>query len=145
MTEAKVVALHLKPAVGALQPVDSLAVVGGKGFEGDVNFGRLERQSLFTTTEHMDVFGYPPGALREQVTIDLPGLQELAAGTQIKVGQVLFEIEKDCTPCTGMAKRLGEDPETFKAKTSFKRGMFAKAINDGRIHTGDSVAVVEQR
>ena len=145
MIEAKVVALHLKPTPGQLQPVDSLSVVAGKGFEGDANFGRQERQSLFTTTEHLDSFGYPAGALREQVTVNLPGLQKLPAGAKIRVGDVVFEIEKDCTPCTGMANRLGEDPETFKAKTAFKRGMFAKAISDGSIRTGDIVTILESR
>jgi MOSC domain-containing protein YiiM len=134
-----VVALHLKPATGVLEPVDCLEAVGGKGFVGDRCFGKRTRQVLLVSTRWLDEFGYEPGTLREQITVDLPNLQELPAGTRLFAGPVEIEIEEDCTPCTKMAQRLGEDPENFKAKTSLKRGMLAKVITDGRIKVGDEV------
>jgi MOSC domain-containing protein YiiM len=137
-----VVALHLKPAEGSLEAVDCLEAVGGKGFLGDRCFGKRHRQALLVSTRWLDEFGYQPGTLREQITVDLPELQDLAPGTRLQVGDVEIEIEQDCTPCAKMAARLGEQPENFKAKTSLKRGMLAKVRTDGRIKVGDEVRLL---
>ena len=141
MSPGKVVALHLKPALDALEPVDQLVAVSGEGFEGDVNRGRPKRQVLFVATEHLLAFGYAPGTLREQITVELPGLQSLAPGTVVKVGAASFEITMDCDPCTKMAQRLGEDPGAFKAKTQLRRGMLAIVREGGVIRAGDEVVV----
>lgn len=142
MSSGKVVALHLKSAPGQLVEVAELRAVGGKGFEGDRCFGQARRQALFVATQELNGFGYEPGSLREQVTVDLPGLQDLAEGRRLSVGQVQFEIEGDCAPCQGMATRLGEDPETFVEKTRRRRGMLARVISDGVIRVGDEVAIL---
>jgi MOSC domain-containing protein YiiM len=137
-----VVALHLNPAVGALEAVECLDAVGGKGFLGDRCFGKRHRQALLVSTRWLDEFGYQPGTLREQITIDMPELQDLPVGTRLQVGDVELMIEQDCEPCTKMATRLGEDPANFKAKTSLKRGMLAKVKTDGRIKVGDEVQII---
>ncbi len=141
MPSGAVVALYLKPAPGQLQPVDQLQAKGGSGFVGDRCFGRTTRQALLISTENLSEFGYKPGELREQITVDLPGLQLIPVGTRIKVGEVTVELEEDCTPCTKMAKYLAEDPQEFIAKTQRKRGMLAKVITDGTIRVGDRVEV----
>jgi len=141
MSRGKVVALHLKPAPGALEPVDQLVAVSGEGFEGDANRGRPRRQVLFVATEHLQSFGYAPGTLREQITVELPGLQSLMPGTVVQAGDASFEITMDCDPCTRMAQRLGEDPEAFKAKTELRRGMLAVVREGGVVRIGDEVVV----
>lgn len=136
----KVVALHKADAVQGLKPVDHLEVEAGEGFVGDRHYGRRQRQSLFVSTESLSQLGLKPGDLIEQVTVEMPGLQQMKPGARFEVGSVLFEIEQECEPCSGMAKRLGEDPEEFKARAAFKRGMFAKALSNGTIRVGDSVS-----
>lgn len=141
MARGTVVALHLKPSVDALEPVDQLIAVTGEGFEGDANRGRPRRQVLFVATDQLAAFGYSPGTLREQVTVDLPGLQQLPIGTLVQVGGALFEITMDCDPCTKMALRLGEDPDAFKKRLDRRRGMLAIVREGGTIRVGDEVAV----
>lgn len=135
-------ALHLKPARGVLEPVESLEAVRGKGFVGDYSFGRARRQALLISTYELDAFGYSPGTLRENVTIDVPGLQDLPVGTRLLVGEVEIEIEQDCEPCGGMARRLGEDRREFMDKTRRRRGMLCKVRGSGTIRVGDRVQVL---
>lgn len=122
--------------------VDSLCAVAGKGFEGDRCFGQHSRQALFISTTNLGEFGYEPGDLREQITVDIEGLQGLAPGTRVQVGTCVFAIEGDCAPCDGMAKRLNEVPAEFKAKTSGKRGMLANVVEGGTLKIGDEVRVL---
>jgi len=138
----KVVALFLKPAHGVLIPTDSLQAVGGRGFLGDYSFAKRERQSLLISTVELEEAAYGPGTLRENVTVDLPGLQALPIGTKLLIGDVQFEIEQDCEPCGGMAKRLGEEREAFIAKMEGKRGMLCKVLGSGAIRVGDKVQVL---
>ena len=142
MEPGKVVALHLKPRPGSLVSVDELIATAGKGFEGDRCYGQGSRQALIISTENLDRFGYQPGELREQITTNLPGIQELPVGTKLQVGECVLSIESDCAPCDGMAKRLGEEPAAFKAKTARQRGMLAMVEGGGRIHVGDEVRVL---
>lgn len=142
MRQASVVALHLKPGPDALVSVDELHAVSGQGFVGDRCFGRSTRQALLVSMENLRQFGYAPGALREQITVDFDGLQTLPVGTRLQVGEVILEIEKDCTPCVKMAGHLGEDPAAFVTKTLRRRGMLALVRSDGAIRVGDGVKVI---
>ena len=135
------VALFRKVSDAILEPVNSLKVVANKGIEGDVFFGRHTRQVLFLSLDQLSEFGYQPGDFREQVTVDFPGLQQLAPGTQVTVGSVRFSVEQDCPPCSSLAARLGEEPVSFVKKTLKKRGMFLKPLGDGELKPGDAIVV----
>lgn len=134
-----VVALHLKKSKGVCEPVDSLKAIDGYGFEGDYTAGRGNRQALLVSSSNLEEFGYSPGQLKEQITVDMPELQSLAPGSRLKIGSALIELTGDCAPCGGMARSLGEDESEFKAKTAGKRGMLARVVSDGLIKIGDSV------
>lgn len=142
MQSGRVVALHLKSAPGQLQPVTELVAVAGKGFEGDRCFGQAFRQALFVAVDEVQAFGYQAGDLREQLTVELDGLQSLPSGTKLRAGEVDFEIEGDCAPCHGMAKRLGENPAEFVERTKGHRGMLAHVISEGKVRVGDEVTVL---
>ncbi len=139
----KVVALHQSDPNDKPRAVECLDVQSGKGIVGDKHFGWPHRQSLFISTESLAALDIEPGVLCEQVTIDMPGLQQMKAGERFVVGSIPFEIEQECKPCSGMAKRLGEEPENFKARAAFKRGMFATALSDGILRVGDPVCRTE--
>ena len=143
MQSGKVVALHLKPAEGGVSPVDELVAVDNVGFEGDKCAGKKTRQALLLSTETLQQFGYEAGQLREQVTVELPNLQNLPKGAMVQAGNVVFRIEGDCAPCGGMARALGEEPESFQAKMAHKRGMLASIAKGGRLKVGDEVCVLE--
>lgn len=143
MSKGRIVALHLKPESGGVKPVEELVALDGLGFEGDKCAGRKTRQALFLSTESLNAFGYGPGDLREQMTVEFPGLQALAEGTRVQAGEAVFRIEGDCAPCGNMARYLGEDPTSFQEKMAGKRGMLATVERGGRIRTGDEVAVLE--
>ena len=138
----KVVALHLKPEAGILLPVDELSAVAGRGFLGDRCLDKPESQALLMSTESLSRLGYDPGELREQITVELAVLRDLLPGASLQIGTVTLTITKDCTPCTRMAGRLGEDPASFKSKTEGDRGKLARVESSGTIRIGDSVQVI---
>lgn len=143
MPSGRIVALHLKPPEGGVRRVEELTAIEGVGFEGDKCAGRKTRQVLFLSTDTLADFGYGPGDLREQLTVNLPGLQALPAGAQVQVGEAVFTIEGDCAPCGNMARILGEDPASFQEKMAGKRGMLATVRRGGRVRNGDEVMVLE--
>ncbi|MBV6458523.1 MAG: hypothetical protein HONBIEJF_01653 [Fimbriimonadaceae bacterium] len=138
MSSGRVVALHRK-VDGGVEPAEELSAVASRGFIGDKCYGRPTRQVLFVAVDHLEALGYRPGDLREQVTVDLPGLQTLSEGAVLSIGDTRFEIVGDCAPCSKMAGYMGEEPQSFIAKTTRKRGMLAKVLNDGTIRVGDTV------
>lgn len=139
MSSGRIIALHRKVDRG-VEPVQELSAVAGHGFVGDKCYGRPTRQVLFVGTDHLEAFGYSPGDLREQVTVELPGLQSLPDGAVLAVGDATFEIVGDCAPCSKMAVYMGEEPDSFIAKTAGKRGMLAKVRSGGTIRVGDSIS-----
>ena len=143
MQKGKVVALHLKPAEGGGTPADELTARDGVGFDGDKCAGRRVRQALLLSTDSLTEFGYAAGQLREQVTVDLPGLQSLPVGAMVQAGNVIFRIEQDCAPCGNMARYLGEEPDVFQTKLAGKRGMLASVARGGSVRVGDEVTVLE--
>ncbi len=143
MNGGHVLALHLKPEAGGVIPVEQLDAVTDVGFVGDKCCGRKSRQVLFLSQETLDEFGYAPGQLREQITVGLPGLQQLAPGTRLRAGSAVFTISGDCAPCGGMARALGENEDEFKARLAGKRGMLATVFEGGEVRIGDDVTVVD--
>jgi MOSC domain-containing protein YiiM len=143
MQMGRVLALHLKPSSGGVQPVEELTAVEDVGFEGDKCAGRKTRQALLISSQSLEEFGYAPGQLREQITVELPNLQMLAKGAMVQAGNVVFRIEGDCAPCGNMARYLGEDPAQFQEKMAGKRGMLATIAKGGRLRIGDEVSVLE--
>jgi hypothetical protein len=140
--DGSVVHLQLKPVKGSLLPVDELDAEGGRGFVGDYSFGKRRRQASFCAVQELDDLGYAPGILRENVTVNLPGLQELPKGTRLIAGEVEFEIESDMAPCGGMARRLGEPVGDFVRKSTRRRGMLLKVVSSGTIRVGDPVYIL---
>jgi MOSC domain-containing protein YiiM len=142
VADGSVVHLQQKPVKGTVQLVEALCAEGGKGFVGDYSFGKRRRQASFCAIQELGELGYAPGVLRENVTVDLPGLQELPKGTRLILGEVEFEIESDMAPCGGMARRLGEPVGDFVRKSTRRRGMLLKVVTSGTIRVGDPVYIL---
>jgi len=121
---------------------DSIDLVAQKGVSGDRHFGdpnRPHRQVLLVGVDHLDDLGLAPGDLREQITVDFPGLQNLAPGSVLDIGKAAVEITGDCAPCLTMAKYLEEDGQAFVNRSMRKRGMLSKVIEGGPVKPGDAV------
>jgi MOSC domain-containing protein YiiM len=112
------------------------------GLQGDVHAGRHEgkRQVLLTHLGDLRDLGLEPGALREQVTVDLPGLMGLAAGTRLRAGEAVLEVTGECEPCTHIGEHLGaKDRKAMRESLRGRRGMLARVTVAGTIRLGDPV------
>jgi MOSC domain-containing protein YiiM len=143
MSLGRVVALHRKPRHGALEEVEALEGVAGEGFVGDRCAGSQRRQVLLVSTESLEQLGLSPGQLREQVTVDLAGLQAMPPGTCLAIGSAVVELTEDCAPCGKMAGYLGESEEDFIRRSTGKRGMLGRVLRSGHIRVGDEVRRVD--
>jgi MOSC domain-containing protein YiiM len=142
MATGTVVSLQMKRDHWA--PLETVEAVEATplGLDGDRHAGRENgpRQILLMAVEDLRDLGLRPGDLREQVTVDLPGLMSLAAGTRLKVGPAVLELTGECTGCTHIGEHVGvEDPEVFRQRLVGRRGMLARVAEPGRIQVGDAV------
>jgi MOSC domain-containing protein YiiM len=104
------------------------------GLEGDKHAGREEGKRQILLAE--------AGELREQVTLDLPGLMSLGEGTRLRVGEAVLEVTGVCEPCTHIGEHLGaEDPEALRQALVGRRGMLARVLREGPIRRDDPVEV----
>jgi MOSC domain-containing protein YiiM len=142
----RVVSLQTKRKhVASLEPVEAFRATG-LGLDGDRHAGRAEgkRQVLLVEAGDLRDLGLDPGALREQVTVDLPGLMSLAEGTRLRVGEAVLELTGVCEPCTHIGEHLGaEDPEALRRRLVGRRGMLARVVGEGAIRRHDPVRLEE--
>jgi MOSC domain-containing protein YiiM len=138
----KIVSLYMKVKHGErMQPAKSLEAESGMGILGDVSYGRAKRQVLFVELETLDEFGLVPGQVRENVTVSGFKLAGLAPGSQLQVGQALFEVVGDCAPCQqieGIRPGLQEE-------INGRRGTLCRVVNGGSLKEGDQVALVDNQ
>ncbi len=138
----RVIALFLHPAHGALPlQVPRLNALPDAGIEHDVHSRPgSSRQVLLVESADLKALDLRAGDLREQLTVDLPGLMELPAGATLTVGAVRLTITKACEPCTHIGEMLFEDnPEAFRRRLVGRRGILARVVSGGLISTGDPV------
>jgi MOSC domain-containing protein YiiM len=145
-----VVSIQLLKGHGQPQrPVSEVIALPSQGLEGDLHGKTREdgkRQVLLMDTESLEAMGLSPGDLRDQVTLELPGLQRLPAGTRLRIGQAELELTGPCEPCTHIGELLGkEDREAFRQSLEGRRGVLARVVTirgEGRIRIGDPAVVL---
>ena len=141
MTGGRVVAVHVtRVRHAAPEPVEAAAATAD-GIEGDIHAGGSgKRQVLLVDAGDARAVGLGPGELREQLTVDLPGLMALASGTRLQVGPAMLEITGVCEPCTHIGDDLGApDPEDLRDRLRGRRGMLARVVRPGEVRVGDAV------
>jgi MOSC domain-containing protein YiiM len=140
----RVVSLQTKREHDApLSPVESFTATA-LGLEGDRHAGREEgkRQVLLAEAGDLRDLGLDPGDLREQVTLDLPGLMSLDEGTRLRVGEAVLELTGVCEPCTHIGEHIeAKDPEALRRRLVGRRGMLARVVGEGPIRREDPVEV----
>lgn len=121
---------------------DEVNAVAHGGLEGDIHADRDNRSVLLMDTESLAALGLAPGDLREQVTVELPGLQVLESGVRLRLGDVEIEVTKPCDPCTHIGEHLGaEDLEAMRRRLAGRRGILARVVEGGPVRVGDPVEV----
>jgi MOSC domain-containing protein YiiM len=142
MVTGEVVSLQLKrghwTALEPVEMVDATTI----GLDGDRHAGREEgkRQVLLTDAGDLRTLGLRPGDLREQVTVELPGLMSLTPGTRLRIGEAVLELTGRCEPCTHIGEHVEvEDREAFRERLVGRRGMLARVSEPGPIRVGDLV------
>ena len=135
-------------------PVAEAHVTRG-GVEGDFNIYRHEiagddpAMALlivpFETLEELNREGWPvrPGDLGENVTSVGLRNEEFVPGGRFRIGGVLVEITKPCTPCDNLFGLPYIGPERgpeFLRVTLGRRGWYAKVLEEGQVHADDRIS-----
>jgi MOSC domain-containing protein YiiM len=136
----QVAALFVSPLKG--QPMESRREVlarANHGLDGCAHARPAgSRQVLLLDSETLQEFSVAPGSLKENITtvgLDVPGL---APGTRLRLGEVLLEVTKLCTPCAF----VDSVQPGLREKLQTRRGMLARVLEGGAIRVGDPIRVV---
>lgn len=122
--------------------LDEVEAVEGMGLAGDRNFGTPRQVTLVAAAELAEAaaelgIAIPPGATRRNLTVELPFLPR-ETGARIRVGEVVLEVRRDCTPCELMETEVGPGA---RAALQGRSGVSAHVVAGGRIRSDDPVAV----
>ncbi|MFZ0890842.1 MAG: MOSC domain-containing protein [Thermoplasmata archaeon] len=130
-----------------------------RGLDGDFNRFRHEEKRddpgmailiiPVETIEELNHEGWPvrPGDLGENITSQGVAYDDFTPGGKFQIGDVQLEIVKPCTPCTNLylLPYVGEKrgPE-FLRVTLGRRGWYARVLEEGSIHVGDSIRPISE-
>lgn len=124
-----------------MREFEEVWAVENKGFR-DCIHGRpgSTRQVLLMDQETLEEFGVAPGVARENITTRGIALGKLPLGQRLRVGEVLLEVTKPCTPC----HLMDEIREGLQEAIRGRRGVLCRVVEGGRIHCGDHLETEEQ-
>ncbi|MGI0070613.1 MAG: MOSC domain-containing protein [Thermoplasmata archaeon] len=150
--------LHRKPETPGerglpKQPVAE-ARVTPEGLEGDHNVYRHDVAQddpamavlimPLEAIQQLNREGWPvrPGDLGENVTTVGVPYDWFVPGLRVRVGEILLEVSKACTPCDNLylLPYVGTErgPEFLKVMLD-RRGWYARVVEGGRVRTGDRI------
>jgi len=118
--------------------------VNDKGIIGDKFYAKDTERSVLLTTKESYILALnhnirmEEGSLGENILIDF-NPYSLGMGTQIQMGDVVFEITQYCTICTS----LSEIDKTLPTLLKKDRGIFIKVLKSGLIKVEDLVYLIE--
>jgi MOSC domain-containing protein YiiM len=138
----KVVAISIRTQrLIAVQIINSVKAIEGKGLEGDRSKGG-NRQVTFIQKEHIDAVASFLGKddldftlTRRNILVECINLVSLK-GKQFQVGDAIFQCTGECHPCSRMEEALGKGG--YNAMRGHG-GITAKVIVSGELKTWDSV------
>lgn len=128
---------HMQP----MQQVKTVRAIENRGLEGDRHaMPDSSRQVLLLEQETCIEYDFPAGAIRENITTRGIDLMALPKHTRLQIGDAIFELTKECEPCSFVD---GVKPG-LRAELEHKRGMLARVIRGGELTVGDKITVVEK-
>ena len=138
---ATISAVWTSPARGSgrMEAHDSRLAIEDVGLEGCAHARPGgKRQVLFASEEHLRSVGLPPGAIRENFTVEGADVQSWSVGQRVVIGAAEFEITMRCDPCERMeALRPGLREELWD-----KRGMLARVVKTGEVAAGAEIKLL---
>jgi len=119
--------------------LDTQGILGDKFYAKD-----MERSVLLTTQESYTLalnhkIEMDAGSLGENILIDYTPYH-LELGTQLKIGNVIFEIAQNCTICNHLSSIDKKLPTLLKDD----RGIFIKVVKEGKVKVGDLVYLMNK-
>ncbi len=140
--KGKVLSLYLSRAEDAQRVALKEVGVDISGVVGDKFYGKDPQRSILITALDSYLMAQEAGiemlygSLGENILLDY-NPYHLPAGTQFAIGEAILEITQNCTLCKSLTKVDSKLPKLLKND----RGIFAKVVKAGRIHTEDSVCI----
>jgi MOSC domain-containing protein YiiM len=134
--------IHIGPEkANALEPVESVRALAGKGLEGDRQFhaeGAKPGQALtLVEAENVEDVGLSEGATRRQLTTRGVRLNDLV-GKHFKVGEVECYGVELCEPCEHLQSLTRPGIITDLVH---RAGINADILTDGVIRVGDEISL----
>lgn len=128
---------HMQP----MQKVASVRAIGNRGLEGDRHaMPDSSRQVLLLEQETCVEYDFPIGAIRENITTRGIDLMSLPKNTRLLIGEAIFELTKECEPCSFVdGVKMG-----LRADLEHKRGMLARVVRGGEINTGSKITILQK-
>lgn len=127
--------------------IDEATLIGGHGIEGDRKAGRNPKRHLnIMMRETLDSladcgFKTAPGEMGEQLQIQGVDIENLPAGTLLKIGEsAIIRLNKPRTGCVWLEHIQGQSCES----TVGKLGIMASVIASGVIRVGDDIRVIPE-
>ena len=136
----EVMTLHLSRSEDGKRVESPEIFVDSRGVKGDKFYGKDPMRSiLVTTVESYEMaraagIDISYGMLGENILIDFNPYR-LPPGTRFAIGDVVLEIAQNCTLCKSLSKVDPKLPKLLK----HDRGLFARVLKGGVIHTGDAL------
>ncbi len=142
-TNRRVVSLQICPAHRApMEMKQALRAFEDQGLEGDRHaHAGSTRQVLLMDEETLAAFGLAPGAVKENITTRGIAFKSLTPGMRLRIGGVLLQITKSCTPCS----RMDEIRPGLSTALEGQRGMLARVVEGGELRVGEAITVLEQQ
>ena len=134
--------VSLQTCPGHREPMQfkaAVRAVANLGLAGDQHARpNSPRQVLLTDEETLRQLDLPPGMVKENITTRGIELRMLKSGMRLRLGDVLVEVTKPCTPCG----RMDEIREGLRRALEGQRGMLARVIQGGTLRVGDLIEVL---
>ena len=129
---------------GAVQAVEEVNVLPGKGLEGDHYRSTEASKRQVTLIQHEHLLGVASMLGKERIdpastrrNIVVKGINLLALkDKKFRIGEVLLETTGPCHPCSRMEENLG--PGGYNAMRGHG-GITARVLEGGKIRLGDAV------
>ncbi len=124
-----------------MKQVTAVRAIQDRGLEGDRHaMPHSSRQVLLLEQETCIEYGFPRGAIRENITTRGIDLMSLPKGTRLQIGEAVLETTKECEPCSMVDEvRMG-----LREELQHKRGMLARVVQGGEIRIGSKITILEK-
>ncbi len=125
-----------------LESVSEVEAVAGRGLVGDRYFDGYRQISIVSSEELAEAAAewggeIPAGSTRRQITIS-EGRFNRTPGTSIRLGDVVVQVNGDCSPCEQMNKSVGPEAREFLRG---RGGITGSIVEGGTIRVGDPVKI----